>query len=107
MAITITAYSAGIDVTAYLNTFVSPNYSPVGFGYFSSNPNDFSGNQYAVTEQPNLIPDAGEQAIVFESGGGGNSIDYDFSTHIVSGDLDAISFGYGVTYDPSSTVRFA
>ena len=58
MAITITAYSAGIDVTAYLNTFVSPNYSPVGFGYFSSNPNDFSGNQYAVTEQPNLIPDA-------------------------------------------------
>ena len=99
MAITITAYSAGIDVTAYLNTFVSPNYSPVGFGYFSSNPNDFSGNQYAVTEQPNLIPDAGEQAIVFESGGGGNSIDYDFSTHIVSGDLDAISFGYGVTYD--------
>lgn len=99
MAITITAYSAGIDVTAYLNTFVSPNYSPVGFGYFSSNPNDFSGNQYAVTEQPNLIPDAGQQAIVFESGGGGNSIDYDFSTHIVGGDLDAISFGYGVTYD--------
>ena len=102
MAITITAYGAGIDVTAYLNTFVSPNYSPVGFGYFSSNPNDFSGNQYAVTEQPNLIPDAGQQAIVFESGGGGNSIDYDFSTHIVGGDLDAISFGYGVTYDGGS-----
>ena len=102
MAITITAYSAGIDVTAYLNTFVSPNYSPVGFGYFSSNPNDFSGNQYAVTEQQNLLPDSNQQAIVFESGGGGNSIDYDFATHVVGGDLDAISFGYGVTYDGGS-----
>ena len=103
MAITITANNAngdgtGIDVTAYLATFVSPTYSPVGFGYFSSDPSDFSGNQYAVTEQPNLIPDTTKQAIVFESGGGANSIDYDFNTHIVGGDLDAISFGYGVTY---------
>ena len=62
MAITITANNAngdstGIDLTAYLATFVSPNYSPIGFGYFSSGPTDFSGNQYAITEQPNLIPD--------------------------------------------------
>jgi hypothetical protein len=104
MAITITANNAngdgsGIDVTAYLGTFVSPSYSPVGFGYFSNSNNDFSGNQYTVTEQQNLIPDTSKQAIVFESGGGGNSIDYDFNTHIVGGDLDAISFGYGVTYN--------
>src|ERR1700742_430792 len=104
MAITITANNAngdgtGIDVTAYLGTFVSPNYSPVGFGYFSSDPNDFSGNQYAVTEQTNLIPDTSKQAIVAESGGGGNSIDYDFNVHIVGGDLDALSFGFGVTYN--------
>ena len=102
MAITITANNAngdgsGIDVTAYLGTFVSPNYSPIGFGYFSSGPNDFSGNQYAVTEQTNLIPDSSKQAIVAESGGG-NSIDYDFNSHIVGGDLDAMSFGNGVTY---------
>ncbi|MBR1123495.1 FG-GAP repeat protein [Bradyrhizobium lablabi] len=103
MAITITANnfnadSTGIDVSAYLATFVSPNYSPAGFGYFSSDPSDFSGNQYAVTEQTNLLPDPSKQAIVFESGGGGNSIDYDFATHVVGGDLDAISFGYGLTY---------
>src|SRR5262245_59913151 len=66
MAITITAFntngdSTGIDVTAYLATFVSPNYSPVGFGYFSSSDTDFSGNQYATTEQENLIPDATKQ----------------------------------------------
>ena len=70
MAITITAYSAGIDVTAYLNTFVSPNYAPFGFGYFSSEANDFSGNQYASTEQSNLIPNTNDQSVVFESGGG-------------------------------------
>jgi hypothetical protein len=98
MAITITANNAngdgtGIDVAAYLGTFVSPNYSPVGFGYFSSSDSDFSGNQYAVTEQTNLIADTSKQAIVFESGGPPNSIDYDFNTHIVGGDLDAISFG--------------
>ena len=98
MAITITANNAngdgsGIDVTAYLGTFVSPGYSPVGFGHFSSSDTDFSGNQYAVTEQTNLIPDTIKQAIVFESGGSPNSIDYDFNTHIVGGDLDAISFG--------------
>ena len=66
MAITITANNAngdgtGIDVTAYLATFVSPNYSPVGFGYFSSSDSDFSGNQYAITEQTNLIPDTSKQ----------------------------------------------
>lgn len=104
MAITITANDAngdnsGLDVTAYLATFVSPTYSPVGFGYFSSDPNDFSGKQYAVTEQPNLLADTTKQAIVFEAGGAGNSIDYDINTHIVGGDLDAISFGYGVTYN--------
>jgi len=104
MAITITAYSAGIDVTAYLNTFVSPNYSPVGFGYFSSNPNDFSGNQYAVTEQQNLIADPSQQAIVFESGGGGNSIDYDFATHIVGGDRAARAFAQGLCLPSGSSM---
>jgi hypothetical protein len=104
MAITITANNAngdgtGIDVTAYLGTFVSPGYSPVGFGHFSTSDSDFSGNQYAVTEQTNLIADTSKQAIVFESGGPPNSIDYDFNTHIVGGDLAAISFGYGVTYN--------
>ena len=103
MAITITANNAngdgtGIDVTAYLGTFVSPTYSPIGFGYFSNSNSDFSGNQYAVTEQQNLIADTTKQAIVFESGGPPNSIDYDFNTHIVSRNIDAISFGYGVTY---------
>jgi len=107
MAITITAYNAngdssGIDVTAYLGTFAYPSFVPVGYGWFSTSQTDFSGNQYAVTEQANLLPDPSKQAVVFESGGGGNSIDYSILTHIVGGDLDAISFGSGLTYSAAT-----
>ena len=103
MAITITANNAngdssGIDFAAYLAD-LDATYTPVGFGWFSSSTTDFSGNQFASTEQPNLIPNTSLQSVVLESGGGGNSIDYTFATHTVGGDLDAISFGHGVTYD--------
>jgi Ca2+-binding RTX toxin-like protein len=106
MAIKITAYDAnndgtGIDVTAYLNTFKSPTFSPDGFGYFSNDPADFSGRQYAVTEQPNLIPNTTKQAVVFDSGSG-TSFSYNILTHVVTGALDAISYGYGVTWDKAT-----
>lgn len=97
MAITITiGNSSGIDVAAYLADF-DANFAPVGFGYFSSNPNDFSGKQYAATEQSNLIPNTGLQSVVADSGGAG--INYDFATHVVGGTVDSVSFGYGMTYD--------
>ncbi|MGV3633835.1 MAG: beta strand repeat-containing protein [Pseudorhodoplanes sp.] len=103
MAIKITAYNAdnnavGIDVAAYLATYVTPTFSPVGNGAFSSNASDLSGDHYAVTEQNNWISNTTKQAVVFESGSNGD-FDYDMNTHVVSGPLEAISFGYGVTYD--------
>ena len=61
----------------------------------TSPPGTYSGEEYATTEQPNLIPDTSKQAIVFDSGGG-TAFSYDFATHVVSGSLDAISFGYGL-----------
>ena len=72
MAIKITAYNAnndssGIDLNAYFAD-IEINYSPVGYGYFSSG--TYSGEEYATTEQPNLIPDTSKQAIVFEFGWG-------------------------------------
>lgn len=97
MAITITVSNSGIDLLGYLADFEA-SYTPVGYGHFSTSTTDFNGNQFASTEQPNLIPDASKRAVVFESGGGGNSIDYTFATHEVGGDVDAISFGYGVSY---------
>jgi Ca2+-binding RTX toxin-like protein len=100
MAITITASnSSGINVAAYLADF-DANFAPIGFGYFSTNPNDFSGNQYGATEQSNLIPNTSLQSVVAESGGAG--INYDFPTHVVGGNVDAVSIGYGMTYDPAT-----
>ncbi|NWG26851.1 MAG: cadherin-like domain-containing protein, partial [Pseudorhodoplanes sp.] len=106
MTLTITANNAngdgiGIDVTAYLADY-DATFVRRGYGYFSNNSSDFSGNHYAVTEQDNLIPNPGRQSVVFESGGGGNSIDYTFATHTVGGDLNAISFGYGMSYSSGS-----
>ncbi|MGE3989844.1 choice-of-anchor D domain-containing protein [Pseudorhodoplanes sp.] len=102
MAITITANNAngdstGIDVSAYFSDF-EVNYSPIGFGYFGPEATDFSGRQYATTEQPNLIPNTTKQAVVVDAGPGG-SIEYDYATHTVGGDIESISFGYGVTFE--------
>jgi Ca2+-binding RTX toxin-like protein len=100
MAITITvSNNAGIDFAAYLADFEA-NFTRSGFGWFSGSASDFSGNEYATTEQPNLIPDTSKRSVVFESGGG--AIEYDFATHVVGGDLDAIRFGYGLSYNSST-----
>jgi Ca2+-binding RTX toxin-like protein len=88
--------STGIDVANYISG-LDATFAPQGFGYFSSSPSDFSGNQYASSEQPNLIPDPSKPSVVFESGGG--AIEYVFATHIVGGDLDAVRFGSGLSYN--------
>ena len=104
MAITITANDAnddgsGLDLWAYFASF-DTTFTREGYGYFD-NSGSFSGNEFATTEQPNLIADATKQSVVFDAGGSGTSLDYDMLTHIVGGDLDAISFGYGLTYTTS------
>lgn len=106
MAIKITATDAnsdgtGIDVAGYLADY-DTTYTSSFFGFFSDNPGDFSGNHFANSEQPDLTPDTSKQSVVFESGGGSNSIDYNFGTHVVGGDIEAISFGYGLSYDGGS-----
>jgi Ca2+-binding RTX toxin-like protein len=103
MAITITVYnangdSAGIDVADYLADF-DTSFSPAGYGYFSGS--EFSGQQYAATEQSNLIPDTAKQSLVFNSVGGGFS--YSMATHIVSGTVGEVSFGQGLTKNLSNS----
>ena len=91
MAITVTVgNSNGINVTAYLADF-DATFAPNGFGYFSGSM--YSGDQYAATEQSNLIPSLSKKAMVFDSTGG---FSYEFATHVVSGAVGAVSFGYGV-----------
>jgi Ca2+-binding RTX toxin-like protein len=97
MAITVTVgNSNGINVAAYLADF-DATFAPNGFGYFSGG--TYSGNQYAATEQPNLIPNPARKAMVFASTGG---FSYEFATHVVSGAVGAVSFGYGVANNSGS-----
>jgi hypothetical protein len=83
MAITVTVDNGcGIDVAACLAD-VDATFSRMGFGAFSTGPTDFSGNQCATTERPNLIPASAKQSVVFESGGG--RLNYSMATLTVSG----------------------
>jgi hypothetical protein len=105
MAINITANDAngdgsGIDVWSYLASF-DVTFTRNGFGWFSTDPTDYSGNEFATTEQPNLLPDTTKQSVLMDAGGEGASLDYEFLPHVVGGDLDAVSFGYGLTYTTS------
>jgi Ca2+-binding RTX toxin-like protein len=103
MAIKINVFDAntdgtGIDVDAYFLDFKT-NYTPDGFGYFSNDSQDFSGPQYANTEQSNLISNAAKQSVVFDAGSGADKIEYTSSPQfIIGGDLASVSFGYGLSY---------
>jgi serralysin len=101
MALNINVSNAGVDFTAYLADFNS-NFTPSGWGYFSDNPTDFSGDEFAVSSSSDVtLPIADGQAAVFDSGAAG-SLNYDFATHVLAGALDAIEFGTGLSYSSGS-----
>jgi Ca2+-binding RTX toxin-like protein len=106
MALKIEAFDAdnngtGIDVTSYFIDF-DTTYLAGGDGKgkgFFSGPSGMSGNEYATSEQQFLTSDTSKQSVVFDAGGTGASLDYDLGTHTVSGDLEAMTFGYGLDYN--------
>jgi serralysin len=101
MALNINVSGAGVDFAAYLADFNS-NFAPSGWGYFSDNPTDFSGDEFAVSDSSDVtLPIADGQAAVFDSGAAG-SLNYDFATHVLAGTLDAIEFGTGLSYSSGS-----
>lgn len=92
MAITIKA-TGGIDLNAYLADF-DANFTPSGRGAFS---NGLSGDEYALWEDADqTIPVENGQAFIADSGSAGD-LSYDIFTNIVSGTLDSLDFGTGVT----------
>ncbi|GBD48808.1 calcium-binding protein [Methylopila sp. Yamaguchi] len=102
MALTITAYDAdgdgvGVNVATYLSGF-DADFAPSGWGFFSANPTDFSGDEFAVSDSSDTtLPIADGQSVIFESGSAGD-LNYNFSNHTLGGALDAVTFGEGLTY---------
>jgi Ca2+-binding RTX toxin-like protein len=105
MAITITAFDAnndgvGLNYSAYLTKF-DTTFVRDGFGYFSDNPMDMSGDEYAVSAGAGPLPIAKGQSVIIDSGSAGDVV-YDFATHTLGGTVDAIQFGDGLTYKAST-----
>jgi serralysin len=100
MAITIKAYD-GLDFGAYLKTF-DDTFEASSFGYFSDDPSDIDGNNYALTSSSDTsLPVEGGLSFIADSGDEGEIV-YDFATHVIGGTLDALKFGEGLTYDEES-----
>jgi serralysin len=87
--------TGGVDFEAYLDDF-DANFSAGGFGFFSDGT---SGDEYAVSASVDqVLPIQDGQAVIVDSGSAGD-ITYDMEVHVVSGFVDSVEFGEGVT-DP-------
>lgn len=106
MAITIQLSDAnndgtGINFASYLNTY-DTSFSQGYWGFFND-PSDgvFEGDEYAFSSstQSNLTTPIGTayQSVIIEAASG-NSLAYDFPTHTLTGSVDEIGFGHGLSY---------
>ncbi|WP_068311165.1 heme acquisition protein HasA [Polycladidibacter hongkongensis] len=107
MAVTIDLTDAnsdgvGVDIAAYFADF-NQSFDMTGWGHFSGNPFDFSGNNYAGTNGSGLLPFISDsaQSFVVDSGSAGD-VNYSLGTHQLSGSVDGVSFGHGLNYSSSS-----
>jgi hypothetical protein len=60
-------HGGGIDAAPCLVGF-DATCGAAGFGNLSNSATGFSGNRYAITQQPHLIPDTTRQSMVVERG---------------------------------------
>ncbi|MFD1331298.1 calcium-binding protein [Methylopila musalis] len=105
MAITIKLNTAsGVNFASYLADF-DANFVRNGRGFFSDNPFDLSGDEYAISSSDDTsLPIADGKAFIVESGPDGD-FSYNMSSHTLDGTLDAVEFGTGLTYS-SATDNF-
>jgi serralysin len=105
MATTITLSDAGgdgngVDFLSYLQEYAT-YFSSGYFGFFSANPADFAGNNFAIADGAATTVGAvtSDTWTVVADSGSASDLYYDFATHVLAGSLDGLSFGSGLTYD--------
>lgn len=91
MAITIAAKGTGLDFGAYLADFAR-NFSRESYGSF--NDTIYSGDQYVMSEDPDLGGKLADQGFISRSAGG-SDMQYDFPTHTITGTIARLDFGHG------------
>ncbi|UNK40327.1 hypothetical protein MNR02_17565 (plasmid) [Shinella sp. H4-D48] len=89
----------GVDFLAYLNTW-GTTFTPGYYGFFSTNPVDFSGNQFAVADSNSATVGGvgGADTVVIDSGSAGD-LYYDMTSHVLAGAVDGATFGQGLSYN--------
>lgn len=96
----------GIDFLGYLEAW-DASFTPGYYGFFSTNPVDFSGNQFAVADSNSATVGGVGSAdtVVLDSGSAGD-LYYDMTSHVLAGAVDGVTFGRGLSYN-SGTDTFS
>lgn len=96
----------GIDFLAYLADWDS-SFNPGYYGFFSDNPSDFVGNQFAVADSNSAtVAGVGSADTVVLDSGSADDLYYDMTSHVLAGAVDGATFGQGLSYN-SGTDTFS
>lgn len=89
----------GIDFLTYLQNW-DQTFDPGHYGFFSDNPVDFSGDQFAVADSDSrTVGGVGNADSVVVDSGNADDLYYDMRTHILGGSVDGLKFGQGLDYN--------
>jgi len=96
----------GINFLSYLTAW-DTSFTPGYYGFFSTNPADFVGNQFAVADSSSATVGGVGSAdtVVLDSGSAGD-LYYDMTSHVLAGAVDGATFGRGLSYN-SGTDTFS
>lgn len=96
----------GVDFLDYLTAW-DASFAPGYYGFFSNNPTDFAGNQFAVADSNSATVGGVGSAdtVVIDSGAAGD-LYYDMTSHVLAGAVDGATFGRGLAYN-SGTDTFS
>lgn len=88
----------GVDFLAYLSAW-DASFVPGYYGFFSDNPTDFNGDQFAVADSssPTVAGVGSADTVVLDSGSAGD-LYYDMTSHVLAGAVDGATFGQGLGY---------
>jgi Ca2+-binding RTX toxin-like protein len=96
----------GTDFLGYLEAW-DASFTSGYYGFFSNNPVDFVGNQFAVADSNSTTVGGvgGADTVVIDSGSAGD-LYYDMTSHVLAGAVDGATFGQGLSYN-SGTDTFS
>ncbi|ASM75201.1 MULTISPECIES: heme acquisition protein HasA [Roseobacteraceae] len=95
-------YNGATDFVAALEDFAD-FFDSQYWGFFSGNPTDFVGREFAIADSAATTPVfVGSADTVVIGSGAPDGLQYTFNTHTLDGSVDSVRFGSGLSYDSGS-----